>query len=518
MHRGMGKLVVGDILKTAALRFRDREAFYCSATERRLSFGQVNQRCNRLAHGLTALGLRKGDVVAFLSTNRVEMVEIFFALAKTGLIGIPLNYRLARSDLLALMQSLNARALICEAGFEELATEAEQTLPLLSHIVMIGASEGGKGPSVNTVDYEALLASSSVDEPQVEIEEADPFYFNLTSGTSGLPKCYVLTHYNNATVWNMFHAMDLVTSDVILTVFPMFGRVGFVWCVAGMIYGIRNVLAGFDPERVLQLIESEKISITNLVPTMAAMLLDHGELDRRDLSSLRALVFAGSVLPGPMRQEIADRIGAPLYEYYGMQETSTLVVSTPQDRINRPDSVGQPILHADVRIVDEQGRVLPPNELGEIIGRSPSSVTAYHDNPGKSAETFRDGWVFTGDLGMLDDEGYLYIRGRKKDVIVTGGQNVFAAEVEEVILSNGDVRECAVIGLPDDLWGERVTAVVVLHAGASATPESIIDHCREGLAGFKAPKHVILRTQPLPTTPTGKVQKFVLVDQYGAQP
>jgi len=517
MKRGMGKFVVGNILVTAALRFGEREAFYCTATERRFTFRQLNERCNRLANGLTGLGLKKGDVVAFLSTNRVELVEIFFALAKTGLVGIPLNYRLARPELLGLMRGLNAQALVCEAGFAEIATEAMRDLPALSQLVMIGAeslpTKVGEKPA--PMRYEALLAASSAVEPQVEIEEADPFYFNLTSGTTGMPKCYVLTQYNNATLMNMFHAFDLSQHDIILTVFPIFGRVGFAWAAAAMMYGIRNVIMNFDVTRALQFIEKERVTVTNLVPTMIAMILGSGELGRHDLSSLRALIFAGATLPATIRQQIDERIKVPIYEYYGLQETGTLVVSTPEDRKRNPGSVGRAILHTEVRIVNEQGEVLAPGLIGEIVGRSPGSATAYHENPEKSAETFRAGWVHTGDLGTLDEEGYLTIRGRKKDMIVTGGQNVFAADVEDAILSCPDVLDCAVIGLPDEVWGERVTAVVVLREGATSTPESIVAHCRQQLAGFKVPKQVILETQSLPRTPTGKMQKFILVERHG---
>lgn len=515
MLRGMGKFVVGNILVTAALRFGEREAFYCTATERRFTFRQVNDRCNQLANGLTRLGFRKGDVVAFLSTNRVELVEIFFALAKTGLVGIPLNYRLAKAELMELMRGLTAKGLICESGFAEIATEALQDLPALTHLVTIGANSLPTPiADKSATHYEALLAGASVSEPQVEIEEADPFYFNLTSGTTGMPKCYVLTQYNNATLMNMFHAFDVTQHDVILTVFPMFGRVGFAWAAAAMMYGIRNVIMNFDVSKALQLIDKERVTITNLVPTMIAMILASEELGKHNLSSLRALIFAGAMLPPTIRQQIADRIKVPIYEYYGLQETGTLVVSTPDDRLRNPESVGRAILHTEVRIVNEQGEDVAPGMIGEIVGRSPGSATAYHENPEKTAETFRNGWVHTGDLGTLDQDGYLIIRGRKKDMIVTGGQNVYAADVEDVILSCPDVVDCAVIGLPDNIWGERVTAVVVLRPGTTTTAESILTHCRQQLAGFKLPKQIIVEAQPLPRTPTGKMQKFILVERH----
>ena len=509
LERGIGKLVAGNILTTAAVRFGNREAFFCSETGRRPTFRQVDERCNRLANALVGMGLKKGDVVALLTTNRVEIVEILFALAKTGIVGMPLNYRLSPPELVGLMNTVGAQALLCEDRFMEVLNKAPAEVPTLRHRVLFGASSG---PGV--LDYEGLIASSSPAEPEIEVDEADPFYFNLTSGTSGLPKCYTLTHYNNATVTPMFTSMDVTRNDTFLTVFPMFGRVGYAWIAAGLYFGARNVLGNFDAGRALQLIEEERVTITNLVATMGAMLLQHPDLPKRDLSSLRATVFAGSMLPDPIRRGVTERICPGLYEYYGMQETGALVVSTPEDRKARPDSVGRVIPHAEVRIVDDHGRRVPPGQIGEIVGRAPTGTTAYYQNPEKTAETFRNGWIHTGDLGSMDSEGYLFIRGRKKDMIISGGQNVFAAEIEEAILDCPGVIECAVIGLPDELWGERVSAVVVVNPGSELTTEQLVRHCRERLASFKTPKEILLQSEPLPRTPTGKVQKFILVERH----
>jgi fatty-acyl-CoA synthase len=200
-----------------------------------------------------------------------------------------------------------------------------------------------------------------------------------------------------------------------------------------------------------------------------------------------------------------------------MQESGTLVVSTPEDRVRRPDSVGHPILFAEVLVVDAEGRDVAPGQTGAIIGRSPGTVSSYYNNPEKTAETFRDGWLHTGDLGRLDEEGYLFINGRLKDVIVTGGQNVHAGEVEEAILGCPGVADCAVIGLSDPLWGESVTAVVVGAEGAVVEADAVIQWCRKSLAGFKTPKKVLIQTEALPRTPTGKVQKFLLVERYDAK-
>ena len=508
--RALGKAVVGSALTTAARRFRDREAFFCATTGRRFSFRETNARCNRLANGLAALGFAKGDTVAFLCNNRAELPEIYYALAKTGLVGIPLNYRLASAEIVALMRAMAAKAMLFETRFVASAERVRAELPDIRHFVAIG-----EGPPQWAEPYEDLLASAPPTEPDVEIEEADPYYFNLTSGTTGLPKAYVLTHANNVHVGPMFEAFELTARDVILTVFPAFGRVGFAWIAAGVMFGARNVLADFGPVEALRLIGSEKVTISNLVPTMAAMLLADPSLPGRDLSSLRALVFAGSMFPAPLRERTAAALCPAIYEYYGMQETGTLTVSLPQDRALHADSVGVPLCFAEVHIERPDGTRAAPGELGEIVGRSPATCCGYFDNLAKSAETFRGGFVHTGDLGAMDEDGFLFIRGRLKDMIVSGGQNVHAAEVEEILMTAPGVADCAVFGLPDDTWGERVAALIVIAAGVEApTAERLEAHCRERLAGFKIPRMIRFQSDALPRTPTGKVQKFLLVERF----
>ena len=506
MNRSLGKMLVGNILATAAIRFSNAPAIYCASTGRRFSFRAIDGRANRLAQALLGAGYRKGDVVAFLSSNRAEIVEIYFALARTGVIGLPLNYRLAPAEMFELMRAMGASGLIYENKFAAIAEQAQKTL---KHVIQFGGDKVGFA-----LDYETLLAAASPEAPDIEIDEADPYYFNLTSGTTGLPKSYVLTQYNNSTLSPLFQAFDMTSRDVAMTVFPAFGRVGFAWIAGSLLYGVPHVLANFEPNEVLRLIAAERVTIFNLVPTMAAMLLPAQASAIRDLSSVRAIVFAGSSLPASIRDETIARLCPNLYEYYGMQETGALVVSTPDDRKRRPESVGKQLAFAEVRIAGEDGRTLGPDQLGEILGRSPNAVTEYFENPEKSAETFRDGWVHTGDLGSLDEEGYLTIRGRKKDMIVTGGQNVHAAEVEEIILKCPGVADCAVFGLPDDLWGERVTGLVVARDGADIAPQQLEEFCRRHLAGFKTPKQFFVEKTPLPRTPTGKVQKFLLVERF----
>jgi acyl-CoA synthetase (AMP-forming)/AMP-acid ligase II len=511
--RALGKMVAGSLLTSAALRFRDREAFYCAGTGRRFTFRQTNERCNRLAHGLASLGLRKPDVVAFLCNNRAELPEIYFAFAKLGLVGIPLNYRLAPAEIVALMRAMGAQAMIFEMRFLAVAEQVRTALGAVKLLIAIG-----KDAPDWALSYEDLLGAASAAEPEVDVEEHDPFYFNLTSGTTGLPKSYTLTHFNNAAIGSMFEAFDTTSADVFMTVFPAFGRVGYAWIAAGLQFGARNVLMDFNPAETLRLIETEKVTIVNLVATMGALILAEPSLQQRNLASLRGVVFAGSMFPAPLREKVAALICPAIYEYYGMQETGALTVSTPGDRRARQDSVGLPIPFAEIRIERSDGSRAGPGELGEILGRSPTSVTHYFGDPVKSAETFAGGWVHTGDLGMIDEEGFLFIKGRLKDMIISGGQNVHAAEVEETILAIPGVADCAVFGLPDDIWGERVSVVIVRtrDAAETLTEQQVEAFCRERLAGFKIPRRILFDREALPRTPTGKVQKFLLVERYSS--
>ncbi len=508
-QRATGSLTMGNILRVAAVRYRDREAIFCSVTGRRFTFDQVNRRVNRLAHGLMGLGLTKGDVAAFLCTNRAEIVEIYFALAKIGVIGVPLNYRLAPAEMVELLSHCEAKALLFDPWFPEVASLIRDQLPQITHFVGIGS----KLPEFAR-SYEELVRESSDEEPQVEISEEDDQYLNLTSGTTGLPKAYLLTHYNNVTGSVMASLHDLTREDVILTPFPIFGRVGFAWCAIGLLAGARNVIHQFQPGQMLELIESEKVTISNWVPTMASFVLALPEVDKHDLTSLRALVFAAAPLTSALQHEVKRRLCPNIYEYYGLQETGILTSLGPEEKNRKPESVGQVVFGAEVRLVDPTGTDVPRGEVGEIIARAPTATVGYYKDEEKTRQVFAGGWFHTGDLGRFDDEGFLYLSGRVKDMIISGGQNVFSVEVEATLMSHEAVADCAVIGLPHDTWGEMVTAVVIKAPGARVTEDGLIAYCKEKIAGFKAPKRIIWTDEPLPRTPTGKVTKFVLVDRY----
>ena len=506
-------MAVGRLLKNAAIRFRDKEALCCVTTGRRFSFLELNERANRLANGLMSLGLKKGDMVAFLITNRAEIVDTYFAIGKTGVVGLPLNYRLIGKEIVQMMAMTGAKVLIFEDAFAKVAGLVREQLPEVKTFIGIG-----KGIPDFALDYDKFIADASPDEPKVEITEEDDYYMNLTSGTTGLPKSYMLTHYNNAGgILDATMMFKVTEDDSVLVVFPMFGRVGYVWMAAAIYNGARHVIMNFEPRKALEIIGTEKITITNWVPPMATFVLSVPDFDKFDLSSLRALVFAGAAFPTPLQEQVRKRITPNIYEFYGLQETAIIVNASTKDKAKNPASIGKVSPWAELRIVDAFGNDVPVGTTGEIIAKAMGGTTQYFKNEKQTAETFKNGWCHTGDLGYLDKEGYVYISGRVKDMIVTGGQNVFSAEVENILIAHPAVADCAVIGLPDEKWGEAVTAVIIKKAGSEVTSEEVIAFCRKEMAGFKIPKNIIWHEGQLPRTPTGKVQKYILVDMYSKQ-
>ena len=508
-RRSLGNVTVGAILASAAARFPEREALLCAGSGRRFTFRQLNDRSNQLANALLALPSERGSVVAFLCANRAEIFEIYVALAKSGLVGLPLNYRLAPTELAALINATGAITLFCEARFANAVEHLKAHCPSLVHIYWIGEPGSDSHRS-----YDELLSTAPVTEPHVDIDDQAPYYFNLTSGTTGLPKAYILTQYSACSLLGGIIAQDVRADDVSLVVFPVFGRVGFANLLLAITVGARSIVANFDVEETTKLIERESVTLIWLVPTMAALLLQSPELDSRNLNSLRSVGLIGSMLPAAIRERITARLCPRIHEGYGLQETGMLTMSSPDDRQRAPESVGRPVMFADVRVVDQNGHPVAVGAIGEVIGRSPNCITEYYQSPAKNAEVFRDGWFYTGDLGRFDAEGFLYLCGRVKDMIISGGQNVHSAEIEAALLKMVGVADCAVVGLPHEVWGEVVAAVIVTTDGANLAVAQVQDFCRSTLAGYKVPRVVLFQDDPLPRTSTGKVQKFRLVERY----
>ncbi len=375
----------------------------------------------------------------------------------------------------------------------------------------------GKDKHPEMFDYNQLLSSHSVEEPQIDIHEDDPHLILFTSGTTGVPKGAVITQKNYFLHTGVFvHQMGFRGSDVYMNVYPMFhmgGPCSMLACVYG---GSTLVIVSTPPTpiKILETIQRHKVTHFMAVPTLWTRLLEYPEFDNYDLSSLKVAMGASDAMPKDMLEEVLKRTPAASPQLYGLTEGGILTYLNPEDSTRKIGSSGKPHCQSEIRLVDEDGKDVPHGEVGEIICRGEHQLAFYWDMPEETANAIRDGWLYTGDLGRVDDEGHLYIVGRKKDMIISGGQNIYPAEIEKVLLKNLKIEEIAVIGIPDKEWGESVVAVVVLKENETMTEEEVITYVKENMASYNKPRYVRI-VEALPRTDaTGKIQKAELRKQY----
>jgi len=477
---------------------------------------QVNRRVNRLAHGLLGLGLAKGDRIAILSQSCHQYLEFYFAVAKAGLVGVPLNSMLLPAELEFIINDADATALVVDAHFSGKAEEI--SAENVRHFIGLGTGHGCPH------DLETLILNSPEDEPAVKVTGQDIFTLAYTSGTTAFPKGAIITHLNGFTgITTMAHEWRFQPESVYLLHAPMYFAAGGgprLHAVAG---GSRCVIINYDVETVLGTIERERVTHFSMSPTPIQRLLDHPGVEGYDLSSVRVIGLSGAPHPAAEIRRVEALFGHVWYSTYGMTETNVcgtclrpdeVAVSGPLSR--RIASVGRAVRGMAVRVVDAEGADVPRDgrTMGEVTLLGDAVTPGYWHQPEHTAEAIRDGWFYSGDLATVDEDGYLYIAGRRKEVIISGGVNIAAREIEEVIAAHPAVSQCAVIGIPDADWGERPLAVVVLKTGAQATEADILGLCRQKLASFKKPKAVKF-TAALPLTPTGKVVKRTLIETYG---
>lgn len=491
----------------------------------RRTFGELNTRVNRLANGLLQLRIRKGDRVGMLLRNCCEFIEIDFALSKTGMVRVPLNARLTGMDHEYMLNDSEANTLIFGEEFTETAQAIRPHLKTVERFIRV--SEGlSKENILKAYDYEELIKKNSPDEPLIKIEEEDLHTLFYTSGTTGKPKGAMLTQKSWANVAiNLFMDYGPVTEDdVILNTQPLSHGAGF-FVLPYFINGATNVLIPeFKPSVVFETIAREKVTVLKLVPSMLYQLIESPEKIRYDLSSLHSIIYGGSPIAVPRLIEAIQFFGKKLVQLYGQAEApmciSTLskrdhIIEGPDEVVKRLSSAGKACLNVEVRIVDENGKDLMPGEVGEVIVRGYHLMKGYWKLPEATSEVIRDGWVHTGDLGYFDSKGYIFLVDRKRDVIISGAFNIYPKEIEDVVVTHPKVKEVAVIGVPDEKWGEALKAVVVPKEGAQVSEQEIIDYCRDHMASFKKPKSIDF-VKELPRNPYGKVQKTKLRDPYWA--
>jgi len=503
---------IGDFVTTAAKRFPSREAVYDVGKNQRFTYSELNTRANQLCSTLLDMGLEKGDRVAVLAPNGHEYMECFFGPTKAGLVLMPLNCRLTADELSYILRDGGAKALIFSSEFSSVVEDIRSRKEAGS--VIENWIEIGNTSSAFASDYETLLAASSKLEPVDKAGKDDNFFIMYTSGTTGNPKGVVHTHESQFwAVLTSANSSDQHEGDRYLGLLPFF-HVGATAPMFGSIYKMHAVviLPNFDPLRTWQLFESEKITNTLAVPAMLLFMMSVPNLERFDFSSLRQ-VFTGGA-PVPVSTILAfQEMGIELLQGYGLTETcGPGCTISAEDAKRKVGSTGRPNYHTDVRIVDEQGNDVAPGESGEVLFSGKHIMKEYWNLPQQTAETIRDGWLHTGDIAAMDEDGFITIKDRVKDMIISGGENVYPAEIENVLLQHEQIADAAVIGQSSARWGESPLAVVVKKK-ADLVEADILSHCNEKLAKFKLPKAVVF-TEILPRNANGKVLKKALREQF----
>ena len=504
---------LAEVIKHNAQTYPDKVAFIFE--NRRYTFKQVNQRINSLINALASFGVKKGGRVAILSYNCPQYFEVF-GLAKAGRVCVPLDNRSAGRELVYLINNCEANTLIVANEFIDKVSSIRPEIPLVKNIVCLNAIRP------DMLNYEQLIADSPANEPAEAVDKDDPCLFTYTSGTTGRPKGAVCTH-KSIIAECVLPCYDVTPDDICLCVMPLFHAGGSLGYVFPCFYAGAAivVLRGFDERLVLQTIEREKITHTSLVPIMINRLLQYPDIGKYDLSSLRTIKYTGSPIAVEVLKTAIRRFGSIFFQAFGQTEANMISflgkedhkVTGSQREIRRLASAGKPIAMEQVRVVNDHDEDVPIGEVGEVIVRSPRVMKEYWKMPEATEETFKGGWLHTGDVGRMDEDGYLYLVDRKKDVIISGGENIYSKEIEDVLFLHPAVSEVAVIGAPDEKWGESVKAIVVLKEEAKATEEELINFCKEHLASWKKPKSVEFWHE-LSKNPAGKIMKAKIRDKY----
>ena len=482
-----------------------------------VTYREYDCRVNRLANALLALGCRKGEKVATLSLNTIPLCESYFAVWKIGAVLVPLNPRLRGPELTDMMDHSDAAFLIYDETFKEVVESIRPRLPKVKVYVM-----SGRETPPDTLSFERLKETHHDREPKVEVTEDDDFAIVYTAGTTGEPKGVVLTHRNY--IWGILNQLTTYphtgeTHDKSLLVFPIAHTGGLIGFTTHITRGATCVLMkAADLRSILHAIEKEQITTLGMVPALFNALSQAPFLEEYDRSSVRLVGSGGAILPEDTKKKIPVIFPkASIFDTFGMTECSgPISILRPEDVFRKVACVGKPFPHHEVRIVDDSRDDVPPGQVGEIIVYGPTVMKEYYKDPETTRMAIVDGWLYTGDLGRVDEEGYIYIVDRKKDIIISGGYNIYPKEIEEVLYSHPKVAEAAVIGVPDDRWGEAVKAVVVCKPGLLAAEEEIIDFCKGKLASYKKPTSVDF-VESLPKNSVGKVLKRELRERYGGQ-
>jgi long-chain acyl-CoA synthetase len=505
------------IIHRHALLYPDQEAFVYGSE--RITFSEFNARVNSLIHSLQAMGVKKGDVIGILSWSCLGFVEVYGAAMKGGFIASPFNPRLKENELEYIINYSEANSLFVGPELMEMVNQLRPHLPKVKDFISLETSV------TDMINHRDLTTTSSSEEPDVQIDEDDPVCIIYTSGTTGMPRGALYTQrclINDART--LIIDMGLQPGHRHVQITPLFHIAGNTH-FRGFLYigGCNIIMKFFGASATLQTIQDEQATHMDIVPTHLAAMLNLPDLGKYDISSLQFLWYGGSPMPLEVLKKGMKVFGPIVAQGYGQSESGPAishlsredhnVLDRPEKEQRKLRSAGKPDIGVQVRIVDEKGNDVEPDEVGEIIVRSKHIMVEYWHKPEETSKTLVNGWIHTGDMGYYDDEGYIYIADRKKDMIISGGENVYPREVEDVLYEHPAVLEAAVIGIPDPYWVEKVHAVVVTKKGVSTTAEELTAFCKKRIAGYKAPKTVEF-VDSLPKNPAGKILKRELREKY----
>jgi len=491
------------VLAALAERHPDRDAVICGSE--RLSYGALQQSVARLAQGLAELGVSAGDRIVLYLPNGFEFVQAFYAAQSLGAIAVPVTTRLTIGELAYFCKDSAPAVVVCHA---EQAAAVEAMLNDAIQSVVVGAATD------RSRSFAALLVSEPNTARAGPLDQEDCL-ISYTSGTTGRPKGAVATHANVLVQHAFIHAVEwgITAEDRFLVATPLAHRTGFGRLANALtLGGTIVVMEQFDPAEAVSLIEREQITVMGMVPTVCRMILPHIAREPEKCRTLRRVVVTGEAFPVDLKKQFMALLpDTKLVSFFAMTEAGAVTCLSHAEQLTHPTSVGRPTPGIEVRVIDEASNDVEPGEIGEVLVRSgrPGAYTVmkgYWNRPAETETALRNGWLHTGDLGHLDDDGYLYIADRKKDMIVSGGFNIYSKEVEHVLAACPGVADAAVVGVPDSLFGEAVAAYIEPEPGAAPTAEGVLAHCREHLAGYKKPKYVAFMAN-LPRNITGKVLK-----------
>ncbi len=511
-----------DLIRKHAFHSPGKKATHFEGRD--FSWSEFSERIHGMAQALRDLGIGSGERIAYLGLNSHWLVEMYFVPSLIGAISVPLNYRLAEDEMVELMANCSPRVLIVDRHYQSRATSLMQRCGSLETLIFADWDAPGPDLPPDVLIYDDLIVPDVREDAFADCatQSDDTMILIYTSGTTGVPKGVMLSHANMlANAMGTGPMYGYTSEDVLLLTGPLFHVATGSRAFTSILYGTTMVVqAKFDVLQFMEIVQAQRVTAMTMVPTMFQMILDHPEFDTFDFSSLRCVSYGSAPMPVALMQRLLDKIpGVTFAQGYGMTEASPVIcVLTPEDHqtvngeVPKIASVGKPVPYCDIRIVDETGAPVGPGQIGEITVRGPQVMQGYWERPDETERSIRNGFYHTGDAAYFDDDGYVFLAGRTKEMIISGGENVYPIETENCLSKHPAIAASAVLGLPHEMWGEMVFGVVALKPGQVTSEAELIAHCRERIAHYKVPKAFKIWEGPLPLNPANKIDKIKIRD------